>query len=159
MLETMHFAAAALAPRGNALRTGPSDRSMRVARSCYDHLAGRVGVALADSVTARDYVQWTLGEGGLTETGVSFLTDWGIDVAQVRHSRRMFCRPCLDWSERRLHLGGALGSAILDRILDLGWMRRGTGTRALSITPKGRAGLSEVFAIEPDTELEEATLI
>ncbi len=77
----------------------------------------------------------------LTATGRSALSSRGIDMAALGSARRPLCRACLDWSERRPHLGGALGAALLDRFLAGGWLRRSEGSRALTVTPKGQAGL------------------
>src|SRR5438105_14964579 len=78
--------------------------------------------------------------------GVFFLSPFGVDLTP--RSRRIFCQPCLDWSERRYHLKGLVGARILDRLLDLGWLKCVSGSRALQLTSSGRAGLSEIFEIE-----------
>jgi len=145
LIETMHLAATALAPRGKRIRRAADDVSMRLARSCYDHLAGRVGVALTDALAARDYVRVDAPDVEVTEAGAKFLSDWGVDLAPARRSKRPFCRACIDWSERRPHLAGAVGSAILDHVLGLGWMRRRQDSRVLSITSAGHIGFSTVF--------------
>ena len=86
-------------------------------------------------------------EGGeVTSSGGRFLSAWGVDL--MPRSRRIFCQPCLDWSERRYHLKGLVGARILDRLLDLGWLKCVSGSRALQLTSSGRAGLSEIFQIE-----------
>ena len=123
---------------------------MRFARTCYDHLAGRAGVALADALTARGHVVLSDDGGELTPAGEKFLCTFGADLVPPSGSRRMFCQPCLDWSERRYHLKGVVGSAILDRLLALGWFKRERDSRALRLTPLGRSGLAEVFGIEAD---------
>ena len=131
-----------------AVVTGPRDRAMRAARTCYDHLAGRLGVALADSLSSRGHLELSPEGGAVTETGMAFLADFGIDLgAASRHGGRVFCRPCLDWSERRLHVGGVLGAALAKRCLDLDWIRRAEGSRAINITPAGATGLRERFDI------------
>jgi hypothetical protein len=147
MLEAMHLASTALAPRGPPVRPGPNDASMRMARSCYDHLAGRVGVALADVLIDREYIRLGADRGQVTETGGAFLAEWGLDLTTAGQSKRIFCRPCIDWSERRPHLAGAVGAALLDRLLTLGWVRRRAGTRALAITAPGQVGLRRDFGI------------
>ncbi len=152
MLEALHFAAAALTPRGAKLHPGPNDASMRLARSCYDHLAGRIGVALADALSDGGYIRLDAAKGEVTEPGTAFLSHWGLDLEAVAQSRRAFCRPCLDWSERRPHLAGAVGSALLDRLLALDWVRRRAGTRALAITAPGQAGFSKVFGINTQSQ-------
>jgi DNA-binding transcriptional ArsR family regulator len=121
------------------------DEQMRHARTCYDHFAGMLGVGLADAMTARDLV--VLGdEGGeVTPAGQEFLTKLGVDLTAARAKRRVFCRPCLDWTERRPHIGGAVGAALAQRCLDLKWVERMRDHRALIITPAGRRGFREFF--------------
>ncbi|HET8613406.1 MAG TPA: winged helix-turn-helix domain-containing protein [Sphingomonas sp.] len=146
MLESMHVAGERAAPR--PIRTGPADAALRAARSCYDHLAGRLAVDLADALTARGWVDLEGGDDGLSAAGAKALAEWGVDVPALRTAKRRFCRPCLDWSERRPHVAGALGAAILDRGLALGWLRRRSDSRALIVTPIGAAGFRSRFGIE-----------
>jgi DNA-binding transcriptional ArsR family regulator len=121
-----------------------ADDALRAARTCYDHLAGRLGVGLADALSARGHL--VLGEeaGELTPEGVAFLANLGVQTQDSRR-KRAFCRPCLDWSERRPHLAGAIGAALARRCFDLGWLERVRDTRALTITATGRRGLSDLF--------------
>src|SRR5579863_2711897 len=121
---------------GEALRTG---------RTCYDHLAGRLGVALADALTERGHVALGADGGEVTDAGVRFLGEFGAAPAA---GRRVFCRPCLDWSERRPHLAGRVGAALACRCFELGWIKRQRDTRAVAITAVGREGLRETFGIE-----------
>jgi hypothetical protein len=88
----------------------------------------------------------------LTPAGEKFRCTFGADLAPPAGSRRMFCQPCLDWSERRYHIKGVVGSAILDRLLALGWFRRERDSRALRLTPAGRTGLAETFGVEFDEQ-------
>ncbi len=129
--------------RSSAVRTGPRDLALRHARVCYDHLAGAQGVALLEGLLRRGFVQGD-GDLELTRRGREALADLGIDVPRLGQGRRPICRGCLDWSERRVHLGGALGAAILAHILAHGWARRGEG-RVLEITPLGAALLAQHF--------------
>lgn len=146
--------------------TGPRDEAMRAARTCYDHLAGRLGVAIADSLVARDHVRLADGAGLITPEGDRFLCDFGIDLnrrpgaprasafgAPVRRSpdksSRPLCRTCLDWSERRPHLAGRLGAALCDHLLQKGWIERVKDSRAIAVTPTGSAGFAEVFGFVP----------
>jgi DNA-binding transcriptional ArsR family regulator len=125
---------------------------LRTARTCYDHIAGRLGVALADALAWREQI--VLGEDGgmVTRAGEKFLADFGVQLAEVRHGRRTFCRPCVDWSERRLHLAGALGAALADRCLELGWVGRIRNSRALKISATGENGFRELFGISLGSE-------
>jgi DNA-binding transcriptional ArsR family regulator len=123
------------------------DDAMRTARTCYDHFAGKLGVGITDALCTRGHVM--LGEDGgeVTERGMTFFQELGIDIAGVRQRRRIFCRPCLDWTERRPHLGGSVGAALAQRCFDLNWLERVKGSRALMVTPRGRRGLSEIFEL------------
>jgi DNA-binding transcriptional ArsR family regulator len=100
---------------------GPRDEALRTARTCYDHMAGRLAVALTDSLCDSGYVVLSDGVGLVTDAGKKFFCDFGIGF-DSKHSRRPQCRTCLDWSERRPHLAGQLGATLLTRLLDLGWI-------------------------------------
>ncbi|SDJ93837.1 DNA-binding transcriptional regulator, ArsR family [Nonomuraea maritima] len=129
-------------PPVRSLRQSRQARMLEEARTCYDHLAGRAGVRLFDR----------LREGGhfagndLTESGERLLAGLGVDVAGARGSRRRFAPECLDWTERRSHLGGALGAAVTRALFDLGWYRRGAVPRAVVLTDEGREGLESLFS-------------
>jgi len=145
MLEGIMVVAASAPPRPRPF--AKIDEALRTARTCYDHLAGRLGVGLADALQTRGHVVFAGEAGALTETGVEFLHGFGVDLKDARRSQRALCRPCLDWSERRPHLAGALGAALAARCFDLGWLTRVRDGRALVITPAGRAGLADVFGV------------
>lgn len=146
MMESIMQVAAQLEPP-RRLSVGPRDAALRAGRTCYDHLAGQLGVALTDAMVGRGYVELEADAGVVTSAGMKFLAQLGIDVAarKNKNSGRMLCRPCLDWSERRPHLAGALGAALCARCLDRGWVRRVDGTRAVAVTPKGRQIFHEQF--------------
>ena len=153
MLETLHLMGLNLArPLEGDRRSGPREDAMRRARSCYDHLAGRLGVAIAASMEKSRHIRLELSGVALTDQGETVARRLGIDLDQLRRGGRAFCRTCVDWSERRPHLAGALGAAILERSLALGWVRRQKGTRALAISPAGVLGFGEAFglSISPD---------
>jgi DNA-binding transcriptional ArsR family regulator len=118
--------------------------ALRTARTCYDHVAGRLGVALADALTSRGHVALGADGGEVTEQGQRFLDEFG---ASPMPGRRVFCRPCLDWSERRPHLAGRVGAALACRCFELGWIARQRDTRALAISEAGRQGFRERFGI------------
>ena len=142
----------------NVAMTGPPrfqprsklDDKLRHARTCYDHIAGVLGVALAERLTERDFV--ILGdEGGeVTPAGAEFLSNLGVDLSAARAKRRVFCRPCVDWTERRPHIGGAVGAALASRCFDLNWIERVRDSRALTLTATGRRGLDEIFGVALD---------
>jgi len=150
MMESIMRVASDLEPGQRRVVVGPRDAALREARTCYDHLAGRLGVALADALVAGGHAELA-GDGGLiTETGTAFLGKVGIDVEALQARRgtrpaRILCRPCLDWSERRPHLAGAVGAALCAHSLAKGWVRRIDGTRAVAVTPKGQRIFREEF--------------
>jgi DNA-binding transcriptional ArsR family regulator len=145
MLESI-MAVAALGPKRHRPRSA-ADTAMRDARTCYDHLAGRLGVALTDALMRAGYLVLSGDGGEVTGPGVTLLESFGAGIEDARRARRTFCRPCLDWTERRPHLGGAVGAAIAARALALGWIERQRDSRALTITATGRAGFSETFGV------------
>lgn len=120
---------------------------MARARTCYDHLAGKLGVSLADSLAEQQHVILTDQGGVVTEKGRAFLGKLGVDLSFPVKSRRAFCRPCVDWSERRLHIGGHIGAAIAARFMALGWTERRKDGRALIITPAGEQAFDSIFGI------------
>jgi DNA-binding transcriptional ArsR family regulator len=126
--------------------TRPRDEALRRACTCYDHLAGRLGTALADSLRANGHVVVGDDGGAITDRGIRFLRDaLGIDLSSP--SGRPLCRTCLDWSERRPHFAGRLGAALCRRSLDLGWITRARDSRAVAITPAGREAFAGTFGI------------
>ncbi|MGH7706547.1 MAG: ArsR/SmtB family transcription factor [Vulcanimicrobiaceae bacterium] len=143
------LAAIAKPPTIVALAQNAIAADMRIARSCYDHLAGRLGVGVTEALVARRaIVPDGSREYRVTRAGARFFAAFGVDVAAAQSSRRHFARQCVDWTERRAHLAGALGAAIRDRLLDAGWIQRTQASRALRITPAGHAALAEHFALE-----------
>jgi DNA-binding transcriptional ArsR family regulator len=162
-------ALARLAPAASvrSLRQGTKASAVRYARTCYDHLAGVVGTGLMQALLENDLLaggdgrfdrasarEDRLSSPGfdydyrLTRRGVRELTAFGIDLESLRSRRRPLIRYCVDWSEQRHHLAGALGAAILDRMLDLRWIRRARRSRAVHITDEGYHGLRDRFGLE-----------
>ena len=131
------------------LRTGPADEALRELRTCYDHLAGRLAVALTDALVARGFVKLTEDGGLLTRAGAAFFEDLGlsVDADHTDSGARagLVCRPCLDWSERRPHLAGRLGAAFCRHCLASDWVRRIDGTRALGVTLSGRRVFDDIL--------------
>jgi DNA-binding transcriptional ArsR family regulator len=121
------------------------ENELRKARTCYDHLAGRLGVGIAAHLCSRGHLILVEEGGTVTSSGEALLTRLGVDLAKARAGRRVLCRPCLDWTERRPHIGGAVGAALASRCFELGWIERMRNKRGLRITPAGERGLLENF--------------
>jgi len=140
---------ALIAPR----RTASSLRQVRVgsdlqaARTCYDHLAGALGVALLDALQRQRLLTAELEP---TRRGATRFGELGIDVDDLAGRRRPFAKRCLDWTERRHHLAGSLGAALAARCFELGWIERLPSSRAVLVTEKGRRGLFRELAIDPE---------
>jgi DNA-binding transcriptional ArsR family regulator len=129
-----------VAPRARrAPLPGPADQRLRHARVCYDHLAGEAGVALLERMRARRFVSGNDDELALTPAGEAWCRRIGLDLAELRSRRRRLCRACLDWSERRTHLAGALGAALLDRLFALRYASRERNGRRVLLSPRGEA--------------------
>lgn len=129
------------------LRTSPREPALRKARVCYDHLAGEVAVAIYERLRQQRWL--ALRDGGLeiTASGHWKLHELGITTAELAGRRRILCKPCLDWSERREHLAGALGAALLARIFELDWARRVDGSRIIRFSPAGERALGKFFGL------------
>ena len=122
-------------------------RALSAARICYDHLAGRLSVDLTDAFVARKYVVLDEETAEITTAGTRFLSTFGIELSTLRSTRRTLCRLCLDWTERRLHIAGAVGAAVTKRCFDLGWIERMKHSHAVIVTPLGRRGFQKSFGI------------
>ena len=141
MIEAITGVAASVGPQ--RVRPGPRDGAMRVARVCYDHLAGEQAVAMLDRLVARNVLVRDEQEIRLGPAAASHFAAIGIDV--YTKPRRPVCRACLDWSVRRSHLAGTLGAAILDKILAEKWARREKDSRAVIFSPPGRQAFERAF--------------
>ena len=138
----------AAAPAAPSRPFGPHPTAMRQARMCYDHMAGELGIGVVDSLVRSGALIEAGDNFQLSADGERFLGDFGVDVAAARRRRRHFARTCLDWSERRPHLAGALGAALAGRLYELAWIERAPGERTIHVTPDGQSGLFEVFGFE-----------
>ena len=123
------------------------DEGLRTARTCYDHLAGRLGVGLADALTQRGLIALDHDGGEVTAMGLIFFSELGVDLTAPAKSRRVFCRPCLDWTERRHHVAGPLGTLLLKRFVELGWIARLHENRAVRLTHRGRTELDRQLGL------------
>ena len=126
-------------------RPGPRDPELRKARVCYNHLAGDFGVRMLDRLVADGNMMLDGDEIALTASGESRMAALGIDLAPLQAQRRPLCRTCLDWSERRSHLAGALGEALLTRFIEIGWAKREVGSRVIRFTPPGEKAFLAAF--------------
>ena len=149
MMESIMRVAADTAPSTRVIRTGPKDAALRFGRTCYDHLAGALAVALADAMIDKGFVELSDEAGIVTERGLAFLSKLGLDDPNAS-KRRVFCRPCLDWSMRRPHLAGRVGSALRHQSFERGWIRRLDDSRAVAVTPKGGLAFREHFGIQTE---------
>ncbi|TIQ29246.1 MAG: winged helix-turn-helix transcriptional regulator [Mesorhizobium sp.] len=141
MIEAIIGVAEAVGPK--RVRPGPRDAAMRVARVCYDHLAGEQAVAMLDRLVGRKVLLRDDNEIRLSPSAISHFAALGIEIDTK--ARRPVCRACLDWSVRRTHLAGALGAAILDKVIAEKWARREKDSRAVVFSPKGRQAFERVF--------------
>ncbi|APG83757.1 HTH-type transcriptional regulator YdfF [Sinorhizobium americanum CCGM7] len=128
-------------------RPGPRDPALRKARVCYNHLAGDYGVRLLDSLVAARQIEVTGEDLALTDAGRHRIEALGIDYDALQKSRRPICRTCLDWSERRSHLAGSLGDALLTHFIEEGWAKREKGSRVIRFSHNGERAFLELFPL------------
>jgi len=145
-LETLLILAPATPVR--SLRDSARKRNLRWARMCYDHLAGVVGVAVTEALTEQDAIAERDGAWVLGPRGARVLAGLGIDAGAMPRRTRPLLRPCMDWTERRYHLAGGVGAALATELADRGWMRRQDGSRIVTVTPAGYAGLNAWLGID-----------
>ena len=151
MLESIKLVAAIEVPPRYQPRSIQDD-ALRFARTCYDHLAGQIGVAIADALIAHDHIVLTEDGGEVTDAGARFFARLGAELTPKSRSRRIFCQPCLDWSERRFHIAGLVGAEICRCCFERGWLRRERDSRALRLMPSGRTGLFDTFGVNLDRD-------
>ena len=121
--------------------------ALRHARTCYDHCAGEVAVKLHDVLLAAAFIEAQGRDYGITDKGAQSLIQLGLDVESIKGQRRRLAYPCMDWSERAPHIGGALGAGLLELMLKRGWVTRQLDSRALTVTAKGRTALAKAFSL------------
>jgi len=134
-------------PEPRTLREATRGELLREARTCYDHLAGRLGVAVARALEASDVVVRQNG-GYAIGPRVSRLETLGIELERLEGQRRPVIRACLDWSERELHVAGGIGAALTARLFELGWIERREANRSVAVTERGRTLLREQLGVE-----------
>ncbi len=138
-----------LAPHSTARAPAPRiEEQLRRGRMCYDHLAGELGIGITEALVKNGILRKEADSFALTRRGGDWFADLGIDVDTARALRRKFAATCLDWSERRDHLGGSLGAALAERLVDLGWIARKRNSRAVSVTEAGKRKLAEEFKLD-----------
>ncbi|MGY4796185.1 ArsR/SmtB family transcription factor [Lysinibacillus fusiformis] len=142
------FLAISPPPEIRSLKQSSQIKLLQDARTCYDHLAGKLGVQLTESMMNAGYIKLDDKQFILTDEGTLFFTTFGIDLAALKRKRRSFSHACLDWSERRYHLAGALGSELLNQFFNLDWLIRVPSIRAIKVTEKGKIGFKEVFHLD-----------
>lgn len=136
------------APRPvRSLRESDESRALRFGRTCYDHLAGEVGIALTDKMLELSLFRLEGRDFAVTPQGTQWFDDFGLNLEDIRRGRRHFARQCLDWSERRHHLAGALGAALAHRLLELQWLERAPQGRAIRVTSTGLMGFAQNLGI------------
>jgi hypothetical protein len=133
--------------RTRTCMTGPKDPALRKARVCYDHLAGELGVLLYASLLQQHAFDFNGATVSLSTTGERLITELGIDATAVRSQKRAACRVCMDWSERRHHLAGAVGAALLTRVIELGWAVRDKSSRAINFRTAGERAFRGHFQL------------
>jgi DNA-binding transcriptional ArsR family regulator len=139
---------------GVAFRTGavrllssPRDPALRKARVCYDHLAGELGVMAYESLVRNRLLEMSAHDLRPSAAGVAWCQEAGIDTHALLRQRRIYCRACMDWSERRYHLAGSLGAALLSRICELGWAKRDRASRVIHFALKGERRFRELLKL------------
>ena len=141
MMESMLAVAAIDTPQRYRPRSA-EDAALRNARTCFDHLAGTLGVRLADAMISAGHIELAADGGEVTDAGIAFFRKQRVDL-DVGRTKRVFCRPCLDWSERRYHVAGLVGAALCNMCFARKWIKRVHGTRAVSVTSIGRRGFQD----------------
>lgn len=155
LLEDLAAAAGPVTGSPQGLRAVTRSAALARARTCYDHLAGRLGVAITDAMTRSGLLDQT-GGVALTDAGRAWLAGpVGVDPAALQTARRPLVRLCVDWTERRPHLAGSVGAAICRRLLERGWVRRIGSGRAVLVTPSGQAALLDLLDLRDVFELPE----
>ena len=142
----------------NSLRGSKESIGLQRGRLCYDHLAGRLGVALTHQMMEAGLLRKSGGDYEVTDAGAGVFRGLGIDIASLRGQERPLSRACLDWSEKDHHLAGSLGAALTNELFRLGWLEGREASRVVTVTAVGQQGLQQAFGLEPASlELTGAT--
>lgn len=145
-------ALARIAPNTKAKPAAKRKNDVCFARTCYNHLAGCLGIAVAEALQAHHVIKPVKGDDFLVSTtGERFFRDLGIDNVEIRKGRRVFARQCLDWSERKPHLGGSLGQAMTDAFVSKHWLRKRSNSREIHVTDTGHRGFKKLLGVDVKT--------
>lgn len=139
------FLAIACPPEIRSLKQSTQMKALKSGRTCYDHLAGELGVKLTQAMIQEGLIEKEEKEFVVTSKGETFFDEFGLNILELRQKRRSFSRICLDWSERQHHLAGALGEAITIKFVELNWIEKHPSSRAVKVTEEGEFGLKKYF--------------
>ena len=145
--QAIEALAGVLTPHAAGTGSAETPPPIRRARLCYDHLAGQLGVAIGDALVANGMLRLRDGEFALAPSGRRWFARFGIELGALERGRRPLLRSCIDWTERREHLGGALGAALASHLIERDWLRRERGARTLLVTTAGRSGLRRTIGL------------
>lgn len=135
-------------PEVRSLKQSSQLKRLENARTCYDHLAGRISVKLTYTMQEAGYIERSNKKFIVTAKGEHFFRDLGVDLIGLSKKRRSFSHACLDWSERTHHLGGALGNGLFERYIEMGWIETKANSREIVITTRGKTGFKDFFGLE-----------
>lgn len=141
-----------LIPKDKHRKIFTNNSNIKHCRTCYDHLAGKIGVEITEKLLSENYLKLENKVYLITEKGEMFFKNFGIDLLELRKQRRTLAKPCLDWSERKYHISGSLATAILNKMLELDWIRKIANSRAIMITSKGEKELNEKLNLNIQNE-------
>lgn len=130
-----------LVPKERQKKVTDNNSGIKYCRTCYDHLAGKIGVEITAKLIDKKYIVLDNKSFLVTDEGKTFFEDLGIDLEGLKKQKRIFAKPCLDWSERKHHFSGSLAAALLNKMFEMDWIRRIDNSRAVSITANGQKAL------------------
>ena len=134
-------------PKISAKKKTENYPPIKYCRTCYDHLAGKIGVALAESLLQQKIIIEKNNTFEITSEGEKWFSDFGVNIGEAKKQKRIFLKPCLDWSERRYHIAGSVGTLLLNKMLEQDWIRRTANSRVILITGKGEKEMLKSFKI------------
>ena len=136
-----------LLPKDNAMPTDhvSNGSQIKYCRTCYDHLAGKVGVAITDKLLAKRIIEMKNNEFSISKRGVKWFDALEISIEELQGGKRVLTRKCIDWSERRPHIAGAVGAAFANRLFDMKWLQRSKSSRMVSVTPLGQRKIYDLL--------------